>query len=163
MRSHQDTFGEYSVTQTRSVFCATKASPMRAYAILIHLFLVLMTPRSLRLKHNSANSEQTRSEPSTIICFLLFASFALCRRQIAVSQFLQETEKVKKSNKSCKSCLDSLRFDKIDMISQISFLSFRPPAHRTYAPVGRKAKTLNRLRRKKKPISYCVTTAANPA
>ena len=100
MRSHQDTFGESSVTQTRSVFCATKASPMRAYAILIHLFLVLMTPRSLRLKHNSANSEQTRSEPSTIICFLLFASFALCRRQIAVSQFLQETEKVKKSNKS---------------------------------------------------------------
>jgi len=160
MRSHQDTFGESSVTQTRSVFCATKASPMRAYAILIHLFLVLMTPRSLRLKHNSANSEQTRSEPSTIICFLLFASFALYRRQIAVSQFLQETEKVKKSNKSC---LVSLRFDKIDMISQISFLSFRPPAHRTYAPVGRKAKTLNRLRRKKKPISYCVTTAANPA
>ena len=47
MRSHQDTFGESSVTQTRAVFCATKASPMSAYAILIRLFLVLMTPRSL--------------------------------------------------------------------------------------------------------------------
>jgi hypothetical protein len=45
-------------------------------------------------------------ESPSIICFL---PFALCRRQIAVSQFHQETEKATtKSGQSCESCLNIL-------------------------------------------------------
>jgi hypothetical protein len=42
MRFHQDTLGEPSVTQTRAVVCVTQDSSMRAYAIPIHLFFVIL-------------------------------------------------------------------------------------------------------------------------
>ena len=62
MRFHQDAFGEPSVTQTRAIACATKASPMRAYGIPIHLFrIILLELLSLKKVSESAFNGASKS------------------------------------------------------------------------------------------------------